>query len=470
MITSTAERLARLRQYYTPIRLFQPSRVFAPLVSCDHPRICVRAANGIGKTRHLAWITAKRMIERDGYRVRAVAPTHTHTHKVFGGYLAEFLEGHLAPGFYFVRGKGWNGGRTSEIVTANGSRCQFLSLKDDPEAHSGENRDLIVMDEPPKQAHYIENAARLRESSGQMIIGATMVNLSPGRLRFLRTLVQGDDPPPEAEWSADQSYGVHLHSNGWMQVVARYSEANTPWYTDLDRSTWLDTMDTSPWQRGQRVDAAWEGGVSDARKLVGFTESNVSAMRPAGNVKIGIAWDHGEIAGHQICILYAWSERDERMWVIDEDAPEDCTTPQEDGKRALDMLRKHGINPAGVDNAVGDVNSAGKAMSGRKVNELIQESIRVQMARRSAPFQIRTPMKRPGSRDWGLRCLNFAARRGTLHIHPRCTAVLKTMRHWKGGYTGEDGKLAHAADTMRYAITSSLGKSETYSRLHLDYQ
>jgi hypothetical protein len=109
-------------------------------------------------------------------------------------------------------------------------------------------------------------------------------------------------------------------------------------------------------------------------------------------------------------------------------------------------------------------------MSGRKVNELIQESIRVQMARRAAPFQIRTPMKRPGSRDWGLRCLNFAARRGTLHIHPRCTAVLKTMRHWKGGYTGEDGKLAHAADTMRYAITSSLGKSETYSRLHLDYQ
>jgi len=44
------------------------------------------------------------------------------------------------------------------------------------------------------------------------------------------------------------------------------------------------------------------------------------------------------------------------------------------------------------------------------------------------------------------------------------------MRHWKGGYTNEDGKLAHAADTMRYAITTALGKSETYSRLHLDYQ
>jgi hypothetical protein len=442
--------------------------VFAGLLDETAPRILVRAANGIGKTTHLAWFAAKRMLDTPGLRVRAVGPTHDHVHKVLGGMVADFVDGSLAPGNYYVQGRGWNGGRARETILTNGSRIEWKAQKDDPESHSGSNRDLIVWDEPAKQAHYTENAARIRESSGQLIMAATMVNMSPARRNWLRGLVQGEDIDPETLWTEDQSFGRSVQSTGWVQYVAEYSLENAPWYTAADRADWLGMMSASPWQYDQRVRAGWEGGMADDRLLRGFSDANVSRSDPPGKVKIGIAMDHGEIAGHQVAVLFGYSGS--RIWVLDEYVSEIATGPEEDARSVIIMLRKHGISvETGVDLAVGDVNTVGKSAAGWKVNEAIEDAIRLQCGRMTPAFKIKPVYKGPGAKEWGLRCINYASRRGDLSVHPRCHKILESLRHWKGTTNGEDGKLSHAADALRYALITVLARAPAYARLRLEY-
>ena len=78
-----------------------------------------------------------------------------------------------------------------------------------------------------------------------------------------------------------------------------------------------------------------------------------------------------------------------------------------------------------------------------------------QLKRKHAPFRFVAATK---DRNWGHRVVNGAFRRRELFIHPRCEAVCRTLRHWKGGKTGEDGALSHAADALRYGVLSILGR------------
>ena len=41
----------------------------------------------------------------------------------------------------------------------------------------------------------------------------------------------------------------------------------------------------------------------------------------------------------------------------------------------------------------------------------------------------------------------------------------RTLRHWKGGGTGEDGQLSHAADALRYGVLGILADRPFYAGL-----
>ena len=155
--------------------------------------------------------------------------------------------------------------------------------------------------------------------------------------------------------------------------------------------------------------------------------------------------------------------------MVDERMSDTATSPEEDARDLLAMLKKHHIAPTAVDIAIGDVNTAGKSISGWSVNEAIGAAIAAQLNRRSPPFRIRPVYKGPGAKDWGLRVINMASRRGDLMVHPRCKALIRTLRNWQGRTTGEDGRMAHAADALRYGLISTIGERPTYSRLRLEF-
>jgi len=448
--------IRRLRSVGQLLR-FQPSLPFVEFVDDPHRLVLLRAANRAGKTRHCAYVAARRAVRRPGSAVRVIGPTNKHAQTVLGGYIAEFVRPYLDPRSYHIEGEGWNGGREKTARLANGSYIEHFSLEDKVLAHSGSSRSLIVMDEPPTQTHYTENVARIIDQpDGQLVIAATMVNQ---RVEWLRKMVEGGDTSP--------TDGRTVHETGWVQYVAQFRREYVPWMDEEQVEFWLATMDASPWQKAQRVEATWDGGVSDERRFSAFTEDNVSDVLPSGKLGICLMMDHGEVAGRQIGGLLLY--RGSRGWMIDEDCPNHPTDPTEDAHRYLALLRRHGIDPTNVDVAVGDINTAGKGASGLRVNELIMKAMAEILGRQTAPFRIVGPDKTPGSVDWGQRMVNYASRRGHLTVHPRCRRILQMMRHWNGKRTlgSEMGEMAHAADMVRYGITASLGKVPVYARLRI---
>jgi len=433
---------------------FRPSVVFVDLLTETAPQILIRAANRVGKTRHVAWLVAKRMVEQPGYRARVVGPTHSHIHKVLGKYLADFLTPYLAPGSRYVHGKGWGSGRVDTIILANGSTCELKSLKDDVEAHSGTSLHLVAMDEPPTPEHYVENAARVMDTGGQLIVAATMVGRS---VRWLRELVQG-------KGEVDAPAGRTMHPSGWLQIVAQFSRANCPWYSQEQVEQWLEVMRASAWQWAQRIEAAWDG-VTLERLFTGVSERTFTFDDPEGRSRIGLGIDHGEVQGHQAAVLVAYTGT--RTFVIDEYLNEIATTPEEDAHAILQMLAAHRIDPTHMDIAVGDLNTS-KGFAGYSVNEALQEAFAQQLHRKTPPFVIQPADKARGSVDWGLRCINAAALRGELQVHHRCHHLSQCLKHWKGTTRGEDGKLAHIADAFRYVLVAAIGSHASYARLRFD--
>lgn len=446
------------RQY--DLLTFEPSPIFAPLMNevKISKKILLRSANRTGKTRHCAWVAARALVDNPGHRIRIIGPTIDHIHNVLGDYLAQFLGPYLARGSYYVQGKGWNGGRARVIRLANGSICELRSLQDHPDAHSGRSCHLVIFDEPPTLAHYTENAARLVDTLadgwGCMIIAATMVNRP---VAWLRDMVQGEGQP-------DAPPGRTAHATGWVQYVATFTRDNCPWYSQDQVDGWRATMEGSPWEWGQRIDAKWEG-VTANRVLVGITAATFDTDAPAGSVRVGIGIDHGDAAGEQCAVLIAWAGS--RVWALDEYHNVEIQNPEIDARGILEMLARRNIAPTSVDLAVGDVGTV-IGFTGWRVNEALQGELARLTQSRRPPFQIGNPDKSKGSVDWGHRCLNYGARRGEMTVHPRCHRLAYSLRHWKGTKRGSDAHLSHMVDAFRYILIAAQGSRTDYADLRFD--
>jgi len=437
----------------SPFARFAPSATFAPLLSEPARRVLIRGPNRIGKSRHMAWLAAYRAVHQPGHRCRVVGPTNSHTQRVLGEYLAQFLDGALSSRSYYVTGRGWNGGRVKDILLSNGSSIELRSLEDHVQAHSGVALDLIVMDEPPTRAHLIENQARIMDTDGQLFIGATMV----GRpVAYLRQIVEGDERSPTA--------GRTEHATGWTQYVASLTVTACPWYTERQLTEHRERMRSAPWEWAQRVEGAWHG-TDDDRVLRAFDDQCVSSALPGRPFVLGLGMDHGESVGHTHALIAVWNETQGAMHVMDEYTNPEGADHIDDARGLLAAITRCGAQPTDVRVAVGDINTAGKAHPGWRINDLIQAECAQLTFRRSPPFVIKGPDKTPGSVHWGLRCINHGFRRRTLTIHPRCKHLIDACRYWKGGKKGEDGEYSHAIDAMRYLVVAALGHRTDHAQL-----
>lgn len=425
-----------------PIHSFSPSPSFAGFYADESTRVAARGANRVGKTRHVMHRTARFALDHPNCRIRVLAPTRRTVHDVAGRYLAEFLQGYTAPRSYYREGLGWN---NSNIRLRDGQVIQLRSYEDKLTAMAGDELDLCVLDEVPRNRGILsENEARTMSRRGRVWLAFTPVGAPVG-------------------WLREQ---VEAEGSRWSEHVIPFVAEHCPWYDPEQSREWLEMRRASPWDYAQRVLGAWDG-VTEGRVFDAFEERHVDSGLPRGRPKAGLGADHGELVGHEFAVLVAWHTHPvPRLWIVDEYASEKRTDIDEDARAMLDMLGRNGVRAEQVSLAVGDDNLAGKAAAGAFVNDLLEEAMRAQLGWQAPPFAIVRPDKRRGSIEIGCRLLNYALRQDAIRIHPRCKRVVAAFRHWEG----EEDEHKHVIDAVRYIAVEALRHARGYSRLLLEFR
>lgn len=419
------------------------------------PRRLLRAANQVGKSfsgSAEAWANAT---GSHPYRETPAAPC-------VGWILVADLENHypticrklretepgplLSDATTYDTARGYRTRGRKAIELKNGSLIEFRSGKGEIVALASASVSWLWIDEICMSQHFGEALSRVavrRLPSGAR--APVWMTFTPiGRpVDWLRKMVEGtDDEPPTEEWD---------------QVVIRLTPEDCPHRSP--ESIREQAAGYLPGEYDQRVNGAWRG-VTTERMFTGWgpqcllTEDHL----PSHEVRIGMAWDHGEDAGRELCLLYAYDEDERRAWVLDECASPGRTTIDQDALQALQMLDRNGLSVASVDRLHGDTNSAGKASHLASVNRLMEEAIArcLNMPTSRPPVRIIGAKKGAGSVSMGARVIQNALLSGRLFVSPRCEHLIRGLSHWRGGKTGKDADLTHAIDALRYALVDVL--------------
>jgi len=416
----------------------------APLFHADPSREKIlRAGNQWGKTRAGArealWLMCGdhpwREVKPPPVRGRVVTYSWAQSVEV-QRRINEICPSFLIEGYDFNDQRGYVG---QKVRFKNGSVLEVMTASQDTIAHGAASLDFVWVDEPPPRELYSELLARLLVRRGHLFLTMTPIGrpidwlieeIEQGRLSDHRFDLSPDNCP-------------HLGADQIEGIAAKYL----------------------PHERPRRLHGHWKGDATD-RYFESFDDRCISDEQPHGEVGIGLGIDHGEGIGKEAAILVAF-ERDgdhPAMWILDEYTNTKRTDPEEDAAGILAMLERHNISPREVDIAVGDVNSAGKASGGAKVNDLLTAAIAAKLGAYRAPFHIRAPKKGRGSVSWGCRLMNYAFKRGDLTVHPRAKGVINSFKYWQGA----DDDLKHRLDATRYILSSVLSYRKGYYRLRFE--
>ena len=346
-----------------------------------------------------------------------------------------------------ARGYRTRGRRLIEL--SNGSIIEFRSGRGEITALASATVDWCWYDEPPMESHYSESISRIavrRLPSGKR--APAWMTLTPvGRpCGWIRTLVCGDEQagiPPAEDWD---------------EIVIRLTPEDCPHRTPESLKQQIASY--LPSEVAQRANGDWEGP-THARLFSGFSPACLfeDDELPEREVSIGLSWDHGEDAGRELCLLYAYDESARCVWVLDECSSPGRTTIDQDAMQALEMLDRHGLSLASVDRLHGDTNSAGKGSNAlASVNRLLEEALAralgIPVSR--PPVRIAPARKGPGSVMMGARVVNNALLSGRLKVSPRCVHLIKGLSHWRGTKNSRDADLSHALDSLRYGTVDIL--------------
>jgi hypothetical protein len=256
----------------------------------------------------------------------------------------------------------------------------------------------------------------------------------------------------------------------WIQFRPRLTEDDCTTVSGLiirtTRSIQRQTAGYTASEIRQRVYGDWEG-ISENRSLSCFNEAkhvveSVDWDDP-DSIEIGIGFDHGEHVGNQVAVLFLYQVTDTRrlIHIIDCYVATKPTTEEEDAAEVLLMLARnkvngHALTLLNVDKMVGDINSAGKAGGGRKVNARLAE----EMAKQAGHPSVLVPIAnaRKGRVKENIRTVNLGLLRDELFIHPACTPILESFRYWDN--TPQSEAYKHGMDAVFYPVIPLLRQGD----------
>lgn len=423
------------------------------------PRVFVRAANGTGKTMHAAAKLAKRAVTSK-IRGRWVGPTRALVRDVAARYLWGLLREYCAPGCYYKPGVGFN--RNNTIVLKNGSEIQLKSYQDEPTAHEGDEFDVVVLDEPPPQAHYDANESRVGRSEerkgGQLIVIFTAVNRPT---TWFREKVEGKEPSPTGANGVSRTE----HESGWVQYVVPYRYEYVCMWQSREQCDHYVRSKQGTMQFPQRIEAAWEGTV-DGRKLRSFDEHCLVtreslAGRAFDEYRLGI--DHGTGVGKQVAILVGVlrdGHLDPTYYLLSEYVGAGGTTPEQDAREILLMIKDMGLSVFDITRAFGDIGLGGRhegTRGGGRWNDKIEVAIARLLRTSRSPITIEVPYKKARAPDAGEASINHACAEGRLYVNrDNCPAFIRSAMTYEGAGARNQEHLKDPIDAFRYAIQDLL--------------
>lgn len=324
-----------------------------------------------------------------------------------------------------------------EIRFANGSRIIVVTASQDRLALASATLDLVWIDEPPPPEVYAECASRLVQTGGLLLMTLTPVGRPLG---WLRALVE-EQPPSLSE----THYTLTTRDCPWMRQ-AQVDEA---------------IAHCLPSERPQVIYGDWDGVTPD-RLFDGWGPDRLSHTIPTDEVEVVLGMDHGERPGAEVCLLIlrwrpapsrvqVWEPRQQpgapHAHVWDEYVSPGRTTVAQDALAITAMLQRHGLSLHDVDEAAGDVNSAGK-LGHASVNRELDRAF----ADLAGPLRwtVDRPHKGRGVTLRGSRIVNTALLEGRLSVHPRCRVLIDSLAHWRG----DDDDHKHAIDALIYSVPS----------------
>lgn len=430
-----ANKIHKIALYYqaNPLASFQVSPGLASFMEDESDRILVRAANRVGKSVTAAAKLAKLMLKYPNRRYRAIGVDYGQAVGVISKLLFDFLpKDSLAEGCTYTITSGWI---HQLIRLKNGTTCEIRSNDQKAISHAGSSLHGVWCDEPPKPEIFLENITRVMDTNGFLWVTATPIGRPCG---YLKDIVTAPD-------------------SVWKEHVVEFSHKNCPWYSKEQVDKWILEAQAAPWAYRQKIFGEWEGETVD-RIFTGFDvdcQIKPGDDLPEEDFFIGIGVDHGESVGKQVALLCVWTNT--HIYVIDEVISETHTTPEMDAKAILKCLNRWGWALSDVQRIVGDINSAGKAHAGSKVNELLGAALCQQAGYRQNVINISSPNKGKGSVEYGEKLLNAGFLRGQLKISTRCKTLTHALKH----YNGEES-LKHSIDAARYILQPVLESWSTH--------
>jgi hypothetical protein len=174
---------------------------------------------------------------------------------------------------------------------------------------------------------------------------------------------------------------------------------------------------------------------------------------PEGEAQIAIGIDHGKESGAQVAVMVAVSKSKDgepRITVLDLVASDGMTTPEQDARAILGMIKRAGLRWEQVDRWIGDRAAISRRGGAIKSNALLVQAFEkvLGLPVASWPARIATAYKPAGSVYHSYRILSSAMLSGRFVVAPRCKRLIDDLQKFDGRPASEH---KHTIDALRYA-------------------
>lgn len=341
------------------------------------------------------------------------------------------------------------GAHAPTLIFANGSKIRVKTTKQRALDLAGATIDVAMFDEPPaSQRLYSEVTKRVMARNGVILLTLTPINAP---VDWLRRETE-DGRIVDLHYRLEARHLIPVGSTSPYRLVDG-TVCDDAWIARIRDETLAHEVPIL-------CDGEWETRV-EGRVFRAFRDAgdgaHVTAEVPRSEVKLALGIDHGAGAGREVAILVAVDERGEHpsVYVLDEYISTGETTPEQDVRAIVAMLRQHGQDWSDLDFIHG--NRPYDKATGRKGNlDLENALVRLLALRRRADIKPRIwDAKRgtesgAGSKPQSVTWLHRQMLRpGCFRVHPRCRRLIESLNKWD---YSDSSEYKDACDALRYAL------------------